>query len=175
LAFFGLEFFYGAGFRGFDFVLHFHGFDDEEALAGFDFVAGFDEETDDFAGHGGGDFLAAFGFDGAVFAAAPGARVGDFGFEFVRAVLNGERAVGIWGDADFVRLAVEQDGEDAGGDFDGVGVGWCAVESDLPAIGVAVRVFPEMRISYFMGCDPIGRGGLRVSSGSLAEPPEFRS
>src|SRR5580704_11120536 len=139
LAFFGLEFFYGAGFWGFDFVLHFHGFDDEEALAGLDFVAGFDEETNHFAGHGGDDLLAAFGFDGAVFAAAPGARVGYFGFELVGAVLNGERAVGIWGDADFVGFAVEKDGEDAGADLDGVGVGCGAVERDLPAIGVAVE------------------------------------
>jgi hypothetical protein len=128
VAFAGEELFDGAGFGGFYFVLHFHGFDDEEALAGFDFVAGFNEKADDFAGHGGEDLLAAFGFGGALFASAPRARVGDFGFELVRAVLNGEGAVGIRGDADFVRFAVEKDGEDAGGDFDGVGVGWCAVE-----------------------------------------------
>ena len=102
--------------------MHFHGFDDEEALAGFDFVAGFDEQADDFAGHGGDDFLAAFGFDRAVFAAAPGAGIGDFGFEFVGTVLKCERAIGIWSDANFVRCAVQQDGENAGRDFDGVGV-----------------------------------------------------
>ena len=83
-----MEFFYDAGLWGFDFVLHFHGFDNEEALAGFDFVSSFDEKADYFAGHGSDNLLAAFGFDSAVPAAAPDARVGDLGFEFARAVVK---------------------------------------------------------------------------------------
>src|SRR5690348_7913161 len=48
-----------------NFVLHFHGFDNEQALAGFDMVSFFDKKTHHFAGHGRKNLLSAFGFDGA--------------------------------------------------------------------------------------------------------------
>jgi hypothetical protein len=141
LALFGGEFFYGAGFGGFDFVLHFHGFDDDEALTGFDFVAGFDEQADYFAGHGGDDLLAAFGFDRSVFAAAPGAGVGDFGFELVGTILKRERTIWIWRNANFVRNTIQQDGENARRDFRGVGLRVDAIECDLPSSAVAAQFY----------------------------------
>jgi len=47
----------------------------------------------DFTGHGRYDLLAAFGFDAAVAAAAPGARIDDLGGEFLRAGLEFQFAV----------------------------------------------------------------------------------
>jgi len=88
LAFLGHNAFDGAALGRADFVLHFHGFDNQQALAGFHVVSCFDEKTHDFAGHGGNDLLAAFGFDAAVAATAPGARIDDFGGEFLRAGLE---------------------------------------------------------------------------------------
>jgi len=64
---------------GTDFVLHFHGFDDKQALARFDLVSFLNEDADYFAGHGSEDLLAAFGFERAVLAAAPGAGIDNFG------------------------------------------------------------------------------------------------
>jgi hypothetical protein len=87
LAFFGLEAFDFAFFGGANFVLHFHGFDDHQALAGFDFVADFYEKANDFAGHRGEDLLAAFGFERSLFSRTPGAGIADLGVEFVRAGL----------------------------------------------------------------------------------------
>ena len=88
LAFFGEEAFHRACFWRADFVLHFHGFDDEKTLAGFDGVTGLDEEANDLPRHGGEDLLAAFEFGVSVAAAAPGARVEDFSGEFVKAGVN---------------------------------------------------------------------------------------
>jgi len=87
LTFFGLEAFDFAFFGGANFILHFHGFDDDQALAGFDFVADFYEKADDFAGHRGEDLLTAFGIERSQFFGTPGAGIADLGVEFVRAGL----------------------------------------------------------------------------------------
>src|SRR4029077_17751108 len=88
LAFLSKDALDGAALGRADFVLHLHGFDDQETLASFDVVSCFDEETHDFARHGRYDLLAAFGLDVAGAAAAPGASVDDFGGEFPRAGLE---------------------------------------------------------------------------------------
>jgi hypothetical protein len=80
----------GAAFWRANFVLHFHRFDDKQALARFDLVSFLNEDADDFAGHGGEHLLAAFGFEGAVLAAAPGAGIDNFGGKFVKAGLEFE-------------------------------------------------------------------------------------
>ncbi len=152
-----------------DFVLHFHGFDDEEPLAGFDGIAGFDEQANNFAGHRGDDLLAAFDFEGAVTATAPGAGIDDLGGEFFEAGLQGERSAGRRSDANFVRLAAKKDGESVGRDFDGVGVEGLTVECERSSS--TMRVFAPMRTSNFTECGPEDRGGLRVSSGRIGRSP----
>src|SRR5213594_3508866 len=119
LAFLGQNAFDGAALWRADFVLHLHGFDNQKALAGFDAVSCFDEKTHDFARHGRHDLLATFGFDVAVATAAPGARIDDFGREFLRAGLQYQFAVRTRRHGDFEGLAVEQNGERVGSDLDG--------------------------------------------------------
>ena len=41
-----------AGAGSFHFVLHFHGFHDNDAVSGIHFIANRDEDAHDFAGHG---------------------------------------------------------------------------------------------------------------------------
>jgi len=127
----------GAAFRRANFVLHFHGFDNQEALAGFDFVSRLDEEADDFTGHGGDDLLAALGFEGTMAPAAPGPRIGNLGGELLHGSLEREQTVWRPRDADFVRLAIEKKRERIGVDFDGVGMEWLAVQGDSPAVSIA--------------------------------------
>src|SRR5260370_33793785 len=91
----------------------------------------------DFCWHGRQDLLAAFGFEGAVAAAAPRAGIEHFGGEFAVGGLQGERASGGGRDAHFIRFSVKENGEDVGGDFDGVGVERFTVERNAPAFGVA--------------------------------------
>src|ERR1700759_5438372 len=55
------------------------------------------------------------------------------------AIQNCERTVGIRGDADFMGFAVEQDGKNARGDFEGICVGGLAIERDLPTRAVATE------------------------------------
>ena len=128
-----------AGFGGADFVLHFHSFHDEQALACGDLVAEFDEQANDFSRHGSGDLLAAFDFVVAVSAAAPGAWIDELGGEFVMAGLQRQGAVGLGSDADFVGFAIEQDGENVRGDFYGVSIDGFAIDRDVPAVGVAME------------------------------------
>ena len=78
-----------AGFGGLEPVLHLHGFDDDEALLGGDFIAGCNEDADYAAGHGSFDGFRAVGACACAATGAEGARV-----------VDGE------GDA----LAVEEDG-----------------------------------------------------------------
>jgi hypothetical protein len=129
-----------AGFGRADFILHFHSFDNEEPLAGLDGVAGLDEKANDFAGHGGNNLLAAFGFKGAVTTAAPGAGIEDFGGEFLEAGLQGEHSAGRGSDTNFVRLAAKKDGEGVGRDFDSVGVERLTVECDAPMVSVVFEL-----------------------------------
>jgi len=77
-----------AALRRANFVLHLHSFDDQKPLAGFDMVPCLDEKTHNLARHGGYDLLAAFSFDVAVVAAAPGARINYIGSIFLRAGLK---------------------------------------------------------------------------------------
>src|SRR5229473_6396919 len=93
LAFPGEDALDGAALGRADFVLHLHGFDNEKALAGFDAVSRLDEEAHDFTGHGRNNLLAPFGFDVAVASAAPGARIDNFGGEFLPAGLEFQFAV----------------------------------------------------------------------------------
>src|SRR5260370_29328465 len=93
LAFFGENALDDAALGRAYFVLDVHGFYNDEALAGFDVVSCFDEKTDDFTRHRRDDLLAAFGFDVAVAAATPGARIDDFGSELLRAGVKLQFAV----------------------------------------------------------------------------------
>src|SRR5712692_5400801 len=93
LVFSGQDTLDGAALGRADFVLHLHGFDNQKALASFDVVSCFDEKTDDFTRHRRDDLLAAFGFDVAVAAATPGARIDDFGSEILRAGVKLQLAV----------------------------------------------------------------------------------
>ena len=66
---------------GLDLVLHLHGFDDDQALTGFDLIAFGGDDADDFSGHGSDDFGgASFGSGGGA-AAAQRARIADLGGE----------------------------------------------------------------------------------------------
>jgi len=127
----------GAGLGGADFVLHLHGFDDEQALTGFDFVASGDENANDFAGHGRGDLLSAFGFKDAAALAAPDARVLNDHGEFFAVGLDVEPATRFGLDANFEGLAVEKNRVGAGGDLDGVGGKLAAVEAEKKTRAVA--------------------------------------
>ena len=98
-----------AGFRRANFVLHFHGFHNQKTLADFDGFAGFHENANNFSGHGRDDLLAAFGFDRAMAAAAPGAGIDDLGNEFFATGLQRQRSVWRRRDANFVRLTAKQD------------------------------------------------------------------
>ena len=69
--------------------MHLHGFYYEQTLAGFYFVSCLDEQPHYFPWHGGDDLLAPFGFQSAVTPAAPGARIENFGDEFVVPGLQG--------------------------------------------------------------------------------------
>src|SRR5712664_2542556 len=111
LAFFGENALDGAALGRADFVLHLHGFDNQKALASLDVVSCFDEKADDFTRHRRDDLLAAFGFDVAVAAAAPGARIDDFGGEFLRAGVKLQFAVRRLRYAYFEGLTVKQNGK----------------------------------------------------------------
>lgn len=126
-----------AGLGRANFVLHFHGFHDEEPLTGFDFFAGLDEDADDFAGHGSYDLLAAFEIEGAAATATPRAGIGDFGGEFLQIRLKLEETAGRLHDVDFEGLAFEKDGKSVGIDFDDAHVERLAVQRNFPLIGVA--------------------------------------
>ena len=93
MIFFGEQALDSATFGRANLILHFHGFDDQQALARFDYVAHMREETNDFPGHGRDDLLAALGFDGAVTASVPGARIDHLGDEFAVSGLQREGAV----------------------------------------------------------------------------------
>ncbi len=111
LAFPGEDALDGATLGRADFVLHLHGFDNQKTLAGFDVVSCFDQKADDFTRHRRDDLLAAFGFDVAVAAATPSARIDDFGGEFLRAGVKLQFAVRSRRHADFEGLAVKENGK----------------------------------------------------------------
>jgi hypothetical protein len=73
--------------------LHFHGFDDEKALACFDRISHLNEDANDFAGHGSEDLLAALGLDGTMPPAPPRARINNLSDKFLQAGLDLKRSV----------------------------------------------------------------------------------
>ena len=91
----------------------------------------------DFAGHGRNDLLAALGFDMAVAAAPPGARIDAFGGEFMRASLDLQLALCSRRHADFEGLAIKQKGKDVGSDLDGIDCHGAAIQGNPPAGGIA--------------------------------------
>src|SRR6266849_4939119 len=137
LAFFGENALEGAALGRADFVLHLHGFDNQKALSGFDVVSCFHEETHDFTRHGRHDLLTAFGFGVAVAAAAPGARIDDFGGKFPRAGLEFQFAVRRRRHADFEGLAFKQNGDNVGSNLDGIDCDGPAIQGDSPASSFA--------------------------------------
>ena len=139
LAFFDVKALDRAAFWRANFVLHFHGFDNQEALARFDSVPCLDENTDDLARHGSEDLLAALGFACTVPTAAPGAGIDNFGGKLLETCLKLEDSVGGLRDVNFVGLAFEKKRECVGIDVDGVGLDLLAVQQDLPAIRIALE------------------------------------
>ena len=139
LAFFDVKALDRAAFWRANFVLHFHGFDNQEALARLDFVSCLDEDTHDLARHGSEDLLAAFGFECTVPAAAPGTGIDNFSGEFLETCPQLEDPVGRLRDVNFVGLTFEKKREGAGIDFNGVGMDLLAVQRDLPAICIALK------------------------------------
>src|SRR5437016_3538410 len=135
LAFLGQDPLNRAAFGRANFVLHFHGFDNEQALAGFDMFSFFDEKAHHFAGHRRKDLLPALGFDAAVAAAAPGARIDDLGDEVLPAGLKFQFAVRRRRYGDFKGLAAQQNGENVGGDLDGVDGYRLAIQHHPPSGG----------------------------------------
>jgi hypothetical protein len=139
LAFYDVKALDRAAFWRANFVLHFHGFDNQKALARFDLVSCLDEDTHDLARHGSEDLLAAFGFECAVPTAAPGAGIDNFGGEFLETCLQLEDPVGRLRDVNFVASAIEKKREGVGIDRNGVGMDLLAVQRDLPAISTALE------------------------------------
>ena len=139
LAFYDVKALDRAAFWRANFVLHFHGFDNQEALARFDLVSCLDEDTHDLARHGSEDLLAALGFECTVPTAAPGTGIDNFGGEFLETCLELEDPVGRLRDVNFVGLAFKKKREGVGIDFDGVGRDLLAVQRDLPAISIALE------------------------------------
>lgn len=127
LAFFGVKILDCATFRRANFVLHLHRFDNEEALAGFDFISYLDEEAHHLAGHRSDDLLAALGFPGAMPTTLPGTRIRNLRGEFLHPGLECEHAVWRHHNMNFVRLAIEKYRQRVGVDLDGVGIDRLAV------------------------------------------------
>jgi hypothetical protein len=147
LAFFGLDALDLAFFRRANFVLHFHGFDNNETLARFDFVADLHEETDDFAGHGSDDLLAAFGFEGALFSATPGARIADIGLEFMWAGLEFIGAIERWRDVNFEGGAIQEYRDGVGRGQNYVGINGLAVERDSAGRAILFQINNVLSLS----------------------------
>ena len=139
LAFFDVKALDRAAFCRANLVLHFHGFDNEEALTRLNFVSCLDEDTDDLARHGSEDLLAAFGFECTVPTAAPGSGIDNFGGKFLETGLKLEDPVGRLRDVNFVGLAFEKKRERVGCDFDGVGIDRLPVKRDFPAVRDALE------------------------------------
>src|SRR5712664_691886 len=150
LAFFGENALDDAALGRANFVLHLHGFDDEESLPRFHAVAGFHEQTHDFPRHGRDNLLAAFRFDVAVAATAPGARIDDSGAELVRTGLEFQFPIGSRGHPNFIGLTVQQDRESVGSKLDGVGVNGLTIKLNAPTASVAFKLddarFPSRQI-----------------------------
>src|SRR5207245_308888 len=87
------------------------------------------------AGERGQDVLPALGFDGAVAAAAPGARIDDLGDEVLPAGLKFQFAVRRRRHGDFKGLTAQQNGENVGGDLDGVDGYRLAIQHHPPSGG----------------------------------------
>jgi hypothetical protein len=98
----------GAAFGRANFILHFHSFDNEQALASFNGVTRLDENADDLAGHGSEHLLAAFGFERAMAPAAPRAGIEHLGGKFLQAGLEFEYSIRRRRDANFVRPTLQQ-------------------------------------------------------------------
>src|SRR5205809_5597743 len=117
-------------------------------MAVFDVVSYLDEKTHDFAWHGRKDLLAAFGFDGAMAAAAPSAGIDDFGGEFLPVRMKFQFTV--WGrrHCDFEGMAFEQNGKRVGSGLDGVDGDGPAIQRHAPSDTIA---FEFDHASFFSG------------------------
>jgi hypothetical protein len=87
LAVFHVEALHSAALRRANFVLHFHRFHNEQALARLDLLAHFDKHADHFAWHGSDDLLPPFRFNCAMTPAMPRARIYNLGGEFLQSSL----------------------------------------------------------------------------------------
>jgi hypothetical protein len=143
LAFFGQEAFDLSTFGRANFILHFHGFDDEESLSGFDGFTRGHQNANNFARHGRENFLAAFDFDGALPATAPGAGVDHLSGKFVGAALHFDRAIQGSREVNFEGLATEHYGDRVGRNLNGIAFYGTAIESDF-ALAVSLRQLNDM-------------------------------
>jgi hypothetical protein len=122
-----------AVFGRFDFVLHFHGFDDEDALVRGYGVAFFGEDAHDAAWHGGSEDDRAVGA-GVAAAGAQGAGIVNAVGDALRADV--ERGVGVVGvEDDAIRLARDEKRENAGADEVDVGSDRLAIDKNAPLTG----------------------------------------
>jgi len=117
-----------SGLRRTDFILHFHGFDDEQTLAGLDDITGFYQDAHDFSRHGRNHLLAAFGFGCAAAPSPPLPGINDFGAELFAARMDPQTRTGFF-DAHFEGLPGDQNRVNAARYFDCVGFERLAVQA----------------------------------------------
>src|SRR5215469_7045883 len=123
---------------GLDFVLHLHGLDHEDALAGFDLGFFRDQQAHDLAGHGRDQLSRALFVGARALAAAQGSGIAQFGGIAHRA----EPQVEVGGGAltfDLVRLAVDDDREHVPPGKNRIYLDLAAVEAALPMAVNAVE------------------------------------
>src|SRR6516225_2222875 len=127
---------------GLDFVLHLHGFDDQDTLAGLDFGAFRNQKTEDLARHGSDELARAFAVVGAG-AAAQRTRIAQFDTVAARADPEMEICCAALA-LDFVGLAIDEHGEHVVAGQHGIKVDLLAIEEALPTAIDPVEFEPEL-------------------------------
>jgi hypothetical protein len=115
-----------------DFVLHFHGFDYHDALAGFDFGIFCDKQAHHAAGHGSQDFSGSLLVSGSFLARAQGARIAQLDRETGTAYPQVEIAGSLLA-LDFVGASIYQQGQNVAARDDGVDLDQLPVQVARPS------------------------------------------
>jgi hypothetical protein len=115
-------------FRRADFVLHLHGFDDQEALTRFHMLTRRYQHTYNFSSHGRSNLLAPREIDFSPAASAPGAGVLNIHAIFASASVQQEESVCKRFHTHLERTPIQKDGIHARGDLHGIGFNSAAVD-----------------------------------------------
>jgi hypothetical protein len=114
--------------------LHFHGFDYDDALAGFDFGIFRDEQAHDASGHGSQNFSGALLVAGSFLARAQGARIAQLDREAGTAYPHVEIGGSLLA-LNFVGVPIDQQGQNVASRDDRIYVDRLPVEAALPSAG----------------------------------------